>query len=356
MRAIKSLIAAALLLFAGSAWAQSGSGSFGPGPQPSAGIYLPLAGGTMTGNIAMGGNAITGGGAITGTALTGATANITTLGTITAVAYGFNSAKTGLFSGSQDSNIQISINGTSAIQFGGSVTLNTLLIGNTGSSFELNNAGASSTVPTLIPNRGATTTGIGAQASGNLSEIIVGAEVGRWTSTGLNNAVIGATTPAAGSFTYNTGTGDFVCAPITSGALSQGVTTCVASDKRVKNDLGIITPEKAVARVMALPDEHRFTYKAGYGPSGDHTGWWAQDIQKIWPGVVYKGKKMPITPDGELTFDRGEIGPDTTTAVKWLVGQVTDLKAQNASLRAANDNLGRRLSALETHRKLASAR
>lgn len=289
MRTMKGIIFAAMMVFSGTALAQIGAGSFGPGPQLGTGVYLPLAGGAMNGG----------------------SANITNMGTIsTTNAAGFN----------------------------------------------LNGGAASATNPTFSPNRAATTTGIGAQASGNMSEIVVGAEVGRWTSTGLNNAVIGATAPAAGSFTYNTGTGDFVCAPITSGALSQGVTTCVASDKRVKNDLGIITPEKAVARVMALPDEHRFTYKAGYGPSGDHTGWWAQDIQKIWPGVVYKGKKMPITPDGELTFDRGEIGPDTTTAVKWLIGQVTALKAQNASLRAVNDNLGRRLSALETHRKLASAR
>lgn len=289
--------------------------------------------------------------------------NATTLGSITAVAYGFNSAKTGWYSGTQDASVGLSVNGavlfdyaiTNAASFTFGNTINMAahsivavnnLSASNASAFSFQNSAASATNPTLLPNR-ASQTGIGAQATGNMSEIVQGVEMGRWTTTGLNGAIIGATTPAAGSFTYNAGTGDFVCAPVTSGALSQGVTTCVASDKRVKNDLGVITPEKAVARIMALPDEHRFTYKPGYGPPGDHTGWWAQDIQKVWPGVVYKGKKMPITPDGELTFDRGEIGPDTTTAVKFLVAQVATLKTENIRLRAANDNFNRRLMALE---------
>lgn len=154
--------------------------------------------------------------------------------------------------------------------------------------------------------------------------------------------------------TIGTGTGDFLCSPVAGGLVSQGVTTCVASDKRVKNDLGVVSPAQAVARVMSFPDEHLFSYKRGYGPSGDHTGWWAQDIQKIWPGIVYKGNPTKLTPDGELSLDRAEMGPDTTTAVKWLVGQVAALKAENASLRAANDNFNRRLSALEGRRKLAN--
>lgn len=44
---------------------------------------------------------------------------------------------------------------------------------------------ASSTAPTLVPNKGSTTTGIGAQASGNMSGIVGGAETTRWTSTGF---------------------------------------------------------------------------------------------------------------------------------------------------------------------------
>jgi len=42
---------------------------------------------------------------------------------------------------------------------------------------------ATSTVPTLIPNKASTTSGIGAQASGNVSIIAGGTEIARVTST-----------------------------------------------------------------------------------------------------------------------------------------------------------------------------
>lgn len=47
------------------------------------------------------------------------------------------------------------------------------------------NSAASATVPTLIPNRASTTTGWGAQASGNISGIAGGAEILRITSTAV---------------------------------------------------------------------------------------------------------------------------------------------------------------------------
>ena len=69
------------------------------------------------------------------------------------------------------------------------------------SGWALIDSAASASIPTLIPNQASTTTGWGAQASGNISGIIAGAEEFRLTSTGINNAAIGQTTPAAGSFT-----------------------------------------------------------------------------------------------------------------------------------------------------------
>lgn len=60
---------------------------------------------------------------------------------------------------------------------------NATQIGSTASSAEIiGNAAASATVPTLIPNQSSTTTGIGAQASGNLSIIVGGTEEARSTS------------------------------------------------------------------------------------------------------------------------------------------------------------------------------
>lgn len=197
---------------------------------------------------------------------------------------------------------------------------------------ELFNASASSSI-VIAPNRSAQNAGINSSVAGNVT-INASNGTGGSSVNVVDAAYNGVTIsqPITAS-SISTGTGDFLCAPIGGGLISQGVTTCVASDKRVKNDLGVVTPEQAVDRVMALPEEHRFMYKPGYGPGGDHTGWWAQDIAKQWPGVVYRSRVTKLTPDGELVFDRGEVGPDTTTAVKWLVGQVRAEEKEIAELR-----------------------
>jgi len=54
------------------------------------------------------------------------------------------------------------------------------------SGFALQFAGSSSTVPVFVPNRADTTTGIGAQASGNVSIIAGGAEIARFSSSALS--------------------------------------------------------------------------------------------------------------------------------------------------------------------------
>lgn len=128
--------------------------------------------------------------------------------------------------------------------------------------------------------------------------------------------------------TVGTGTGGFLCLDA-GNHLVQEATTCVASDRRVKNDRGTITPALAVERILNLPDAHLYTYKAGYGPAGEHAGWFAQDMQKVRPTIVYKSGATDLTPDGELVFDKAEIGPDTTMAVKWLIQQE---RAQRAEL------------------------
>lgn len=57
--------------------------------------------------------------------------------------------------------------------------------GNNGSGPAIQNSASGATVPTLVPNRGSTTTGIGAQASGNFSGVVGGAEIFRTVSTGF---------------------------------------------------------------------------------------------------------------------------------------------------------------------------
>lgn len=229
------------------------------------------------------------------------------------------------------------------VTFPGAIVVN---ITNTASNnasllFDVQKSGASQFKVDVLGN---TTAGGSINAGANVTAN--GTGIINWSGRASLSSTSASNISTSGTFTITTigtGTGDFVCAPVAGGLISQGVTTCVASDKRVKNDLGVVTPEMAVARIMALPLEHRFTYKIGYGASGDHTGWWAQDIKKIWPGIVYKGAKTKLTPDGELSMDRGEMGPDTTTAVKWLVMQIRAQQTQINVLRVSNDNLERKV-------------
>lgn len=81
-----------------------------------------------------------------------------------------------------------------ALRLGGRLDLGTnnaingsSIVANSASGYQLVGSNASATVPTLVPHRGSTTTGFGAQASGNISGIIAGTETTRIVSGGLLN-------------------------------------------------------------------------------------------------------------------------------------------------------------------------
>lgn len=349
----KILILAALLALSFSADAQVSSPP-GPGPTPCAFTSCSVT--TLAiGGAAIGSNAL----AVTGTA------NIS--GSVTG----------GFFSASTSSGMSMTNNNASFQWRSGG----TILFSPASATFQFGIADSASPIAQMLQAQsvvagnantsGATFTIAGSKSNGSGGGDVLLQTTLSSASSGVQNALATALTLKGGTqnvitgasltvTTIGTGTGDFVCAPVGGGLISQGVTTCVASDRRVKNDLGVVTPEKAVARLMAVPDEHLFTYKKGYGPSGAHAGWFAQNIQNDpdFSGTVYRGSATPLTPDGELTFDRAEIGPDTTTAVKWLVAEdrsreaeIAALKAENSSLKAVNDNFNNRLAALEGRRR-----
>ena len=109
----------------------------------------------------------------------------------------------------------------------GTFLLSSILQASAASGFTLENLTASATVPTLIPNRNSTTTGIGAQASGNLSLIASATEVERVTSTGVLfqlSANKGTVTLAAGTGTATVLAGaNCTCSDTTSLALCKPV-------------------------------------------------------------------------------------------------------------------------------------
>ena len=106
------------------------------------------------------------------------------------------------------------------ITTGGTFTMvggSDVFTGDTAGTFELLNVASSSTVPSIVPVKSDTTTGIGAQAAGNVSLIAGGVEVARVTSTGIS-AKLAAN---KGAITLSAGTGT---ATVMSGAV------CACSD------------------------------------------------------------------------------------------------------------------------------
>lgn len=66
-----------------------------------------------------------------------------------------------------------------------------------GTGWLLPSSSASATAPTLVPNGASATTGFGAQASGNISAIVVATEVARFVAGGLVLPTVATGTPAA---------------------------------------------------------------------------------------------------------------------------------------------------------------
>lgn len=175
-------------------------------------------GGTIGGSIAAtqvaygsGVNTITGSSTLTtdGTTLTTGAVAITSNTPPATGIYAPSSTSLAFIS---NTNLSFTISSSGTISFAHSIfAVNT-------AGFELVSGAPSSTVPVLIPNRSDSTTGIGAQAAGNMSQIVGGVEVGRWTSTGLNNVTIGSSTAGLGTFTTLNATSLGVSGIITTGA------------------------------------------------------------------------------------------------------------------------------------------
>lgn len=136
------------------------------------------------------------GGATIGTDGLGVTGTVTVSGTVTAGSFiptSSSAPANGMYL-SAANTLAWSTSSSRSMYIAGNI-----LKGNAAASAALNlGLDASSTLPTLIPNQSSTSTGIGAQASGNVSVITGGAENTRFTSTGLSTVgfhMIGSATP-----------------------------------------------------------------------------------------------------------------------------------------------------------------
>lgn len=127
----------------------------------------------------------------------------------------------------------------------GATTNTGSFLGSAAASYLLSASGASSTVPTVIPNRADTTTGMGAQASGNVSVITGGAERQRWTAGGILYlgtipVVTGTGTPA-----ITTGSTDSA-GEVTGGTLATSIVITFAAAK-TNTPFCVVTAQTQVA-------------------------------------------------------------------------------------------------------------
>lgn len=154
------------------------------------------------------------------------------------------------------------------------------IISNTGSGGRFDAAATSGTVPVFIPNKGDTTTGMGAQASGNVSLIAAATEMMRVTSTLITLPTIGSDA---------THTDSAICQDTTTHALYSGSGTlgvCLGtSSARYKNAIHLI-PDGALPKVMELTPKS-YVYKKGYGDPKRRDYWLvAEDVAKVLPECV----------------------------------------------------------------------
>lgn len=151
-----------------------------------------------------------------------------------------------------------------------------------GSGFSLSSGAASGTAPTLVPRSSAGTSGIGSQASGNISAIASGVEIERYTSTGP----VLVTIPTDAATTDAT-----LCRVTATGVVATGTGTlgiCLGtSSARFKRDIRPMT-ESAIDKIGALtPSSYRYN-DPRIGDGGKKTDYWliAEATAKVLPECV----------------------------------------------------------------------
>jgi trimeric autotransporter adhesin len=148
------------------------------------------------------------------------------------------------------------------------------------------------------------------------------------------------------------------------GTNSIGTIICTSSDARVKKDIRPLDAADALAGIEALRPV-TFAFKDPSRPAGIQLGFLAQDVQKIYPGLVTVTAKTQWTPDGTLSLNYpGLIAPAIAALQKLKTlfdgdhAAIDRLKADNDNLRAelksANDNF--RTQTDELRREIAEMR
>lgn len=207
-------------------------------------------------------------------------------------------------------------NGTTQATIG-----NTVFNSNSGSGVALAlNTAASATVPTLVPNRASSTTGIGAQASGNISMITAGTERFRFSATGPT----AITMP-----TDATKTDASVCRDTTTGDLYTGTGTlgiCLGtSSARYKS--GIQDLDVGLNEILKLTPRMFFYKDASVGdPNKTMYGFIAEESTFLPMLIGFDDQGQPNT------FDYMGLVPILVKAIQQQQAQINDLQARLATI------------------------
>lgn len=267
----------------GSAITSSGPGGALGSNAFNSTAYLPLGGGTMTGTLTFSDTGTWGSGGITDT-------NPASLGNVNVTSS--TVPANGMYMAAANS-VQLATNSTSRLSISTSQINVTLSITGSSNGAELFASNATATVPTLIPNRASTGTGIGG-ASGNLNFIDASASVmdynattaSTWTiPTALtaSNATIKLTGLAAGT------AADLLCYASSTGLVTYETTgtTCAVSRRDAKRDISQQSTKRDLSVILGLQPVS-FRYKAGIDDGGAevHYGFVAEDVLKVAPELV----------------------------------------------------------------------
>lgn len=201
-------------------------------------------------------------------------------------------------------------------------SMSSLLQANSSSGPSIPSLAVNCTSSMISPNRGSLTSGLGAQASGNVCIGASGTEIERWTSTGP----LLVTAPADTASTDAS-----VCRDTTSGAIKIGTGTlgiCLGtSTARAKE--GILALGAGLEAVMALRPVS-FNYRSGWGypTAKTYYGFLAEDVAGVLPKLVGRGR------DGQLqNADYVGMIPVMVKAIQQQQGEIAALRAERAASR-----------------------
>jgi hypothetical protein len=222
--------------------------------------------------------------------------------------------------------VRNSISGGASLLFGaldGSQSAGQYIFADIGQSYSTNNA-----VQLMFYYAGSGSAsnrfGLGFQGTSELFTLLAGGNVGVGTTGPDTLLTVGSSGPSGNVAHFQNSTGSCYVNP-TSTSLS------CSSDRRLKKNIAPLGTN-ALSGVLTLePVRYNWRNEAAGAPA--HTGFIAQDVEKVFPDLVSRGA------DGYLALNYPGFAPYLTKAVQQQQAEIAELRTALRELKAANDHL-----------------